>query len=143
MRRAGFVALVFGAAVLAVAPALAATNNYHANLVAEEEVPTKGPAGAKGTADFVLDSTAGTVCYTLTYTGIAKPTAAHIHQGPKGVAGPIVVDLNIAQNGDKGCVPADKAKMDAINGGPAGYYANIHTADYPKGAMRGQLATSK
>ena|SRR2546421_4229207 len=141
MRRAGFVALVLGVAVLAVAPAFAAANNYHANMTAQEEVPTPGPAGAKGTATFVIDQDAGTVCYTLVYSGISKPTMAHIHQGAKGVAGPVVVDLNVAQNGDKGCVPADKAKLAAINGGPAGYYANVHTAEYPKGAIRGQLIT--
>ena len=138
MRRAGFVALVFGVAVLAVAPAYAAATNYHVNMTAEEETPP-GPSGAKGTADFVIDADAGTVCYTLAYSGINKPTMAHIHQGAKGTAGPPVVNLEVDKNGDKGCVAGDKAKLAEINKTPSAYYANVHTADYPKGAIRGQL----
>jgi hypothetical protein len=142
MRRAGLLAAVLSlAALMPAGPAsAAATTAYRAAMTAEEEVPMPGPAGAKGTADFTVDNQAGTLCYTLTYSGITKPTAAHIHEGAKGVAGPVYVDLDMPKNGDKGCVPIDKTKAQAIAGNPAGYYANIHTADHPKGAMRGQLA---
>jgi hypothetical protein len=140
MRRAGIlsVALVLAAAVTA-APASAATN-YRATMTAQEEVPNPGPAGAKGTADFIFDHDAGTLCYTLAYSGIGRPTAAHIHKGAKGVAGPVEVDLDVPHNGDHGCVPIDAAKADAIGAYPQNYYANVHTADYPSGAIRGQLA---
>jgi hypothetical protein len=107
-------------------------------MTAEEETPP-GPSGAKGTADFVIDAEAGSVCYTLAYSGINQPTAAHIHQGAKGTAGPPVVDLDVPKNHDKGCVAGDKAKLADINKNPSAYYANVHTADYPKGAIRGQL----
>jgi len=118
----------------------AATTNEHANLAGSDEVPTQGPPGARGTAAITLDDAANTVCYQLTYEGIGKPTMAHIHTGAKGVAGPVAVDFNIQKNGDKGCVPADPTVLASIRDDPGGHYVNIHTADFPKGAMRGQLA---
>jgi hypothetical protein len=36
-------------------------------------------------------------------------------------------------------VAGDKAKLEKIDSNPSGYYVNLHTADYEKGAMRGQL----
>ena len=83
---------------------------------------------------------ANTVCYQLTYSGISKPTAAHIHTGAKGVAGPVAVDFNIVKNGDKGCVPANPTVVKQIRDDPGGHYVNIHTSEYPQGAVRGQLA---
>jgi hypothetical protein len=118
--------------------AQAATTNEHANLAGSEEVPT--PGAGTGSADIVLDDAANTVCYQLTYEGISKPTMAHIHTGAKGVAGPVAVDLNLGKNGDKGCVPADATTVASIRDDPGGHYLNIHTGEYPKGAMRGQLA---
>ena len=116
----------------------AATTNEHANMTGSAEVPP-GQPGAMGTAVITLDDAANTVCYQLTYSGISKPTAAHIHTGAKGVAGPIAVDFNYIRNGDKGCVPADPTVVAQIRDDPAGHYVNVHTTAYPKGAIRGQL----
>ena len=98
-----------------------------------------GPGRSQGQAAITLDDATNTVCYQLTYEGISKPTAAHIHTGAKGVAGPVAVNLDIPKNGDKGCVPADATVLASIRDDPAGHYVNIHTAEFPKGAMRGQL----
>ena len=125
---------------MALPTAHAATTNQKADMTGPEETSPPGPAGAKGTAVITLDDSANTVCYQLTYTGITKPTAAHIHTGAKGVAGPVAVDFNLPKNGDKGCVPADPTVIGQIRDNPAGHYVNVHTAEYPKGAIRGQLA---
>jgi hypothetical protein len=125
---------------LTMPAAHAASTNEQAALDASEEVPSPGPSGAKGAATVVLDDAANTVCYQLSYEGITKPTMAHIHTGAKGVAGPVAVNLDIAKNGDKGCVPADPTTLAAIRDDPGGHYVNIHTAEFPKGAMRGQLS---
>ena len=117
----------------------AATTNEHANMIGSEEVPGPGQPNAMGTAAITLDDVANTVCYQLKYSGISKPTAAHIHTGPRGVAGPITVDFNYIKNGDQGCVPATATVVAQIRDDPAGHYVNIHTAEYPKGAIRGQL----
>ena len=125
---------------LALPVAHAATSNQRADMTGPEETSPPGPADAKGTATIMLDDSANTVCYQLTYSGISKPTAAHIHTGAKGVAGPVAVDFNITKNGDKGCVPADPTVIGQIRDNPGGHYVNIHTAEFPKGAIRGQLA---
>jgi hypothetical protein len=127
-------------AMLTLPAAHAATTNLRADMTGPQETSPPGPAGAKGTATITVDDAANTVCYRLTYSGISKPTLAHIHVGAKGVAGPVAVDFNYPKNGDKGCVPADNTVITQILGNPAGYYVNIHTADFPKGVMRGQLA---
>lgn len=142
MRRPGlFVVPALAALALAVAPAaLAETTTLTAVMTAEEEVPEPGPAGAKGTAEITIDEAAGQLCYKLAYEGIPEPTAAHIHEGGAGTAGPVVVDLDIVKNGPEACVPADAGELGHIAGDPGGHYVNVHTADYPKGAMRGQLS---
>jgi hypothetical protein len=117
----------------------AATTNEHADLAGSEEIPGPGASGGKGSADITVDDVANTVCYHLTYEGIGKPTMAHIHTGAKGVAGPPAVNLDVAKNGDRGCVPADATVLAAIRDDPGGHYVNIHTAEFPKGAIRGQL----
>jgi hypothetical protein len=125
---------------LAMPAADAATTTVKAAMIGSEEVPGPGDPDGKGTATITLDDAANTVCYEFAYTGIDKPTAAHIHTGARGVAGPPVVDLSVYRNGDKGCVGADPAAVKAIRDNAAGHYVNIHTANYPKGAIRGQLA---
>ncbi|HEX6492509.1 MAG TPA: CHRD domain-containing protein [Candidatus Dormibacteraeota bacterium] len=120
--------------------ATTATTNEQANMTGPQETSPPGPANAMGVAKITIDDVANTICYSLTYAGISKPTAAHIHVGARGVAGPVVVDFNYIKNGDKGCVPADPTVVKQVRDAPAGYYVNVHTAEYPKGAIRGQLA---
>jgi hypothetical protein len=127
-------------AMLTLPAAHAATTNMRADMTGPQETSPPGPPDAKGTATITLDDAANTVCYQLTYSGISKPTAAHIHTGAKGVAGPVAVDFNVPKNGDKGCVPADPTVIAQVRDNPAGHYVNIHTAEFPKGAIRGQLA---
>ena len=134
------IGLLSATSMLAMPMAHAGSTNQKADLAGSEEVPAPGPASAKGTATITLDDAANTVCYQLTYEGISKPTQAHIHTGAKGVAGPVAVNFDIAKNGDKGCVPADPTVLAQIRDNPAGHYVNIHTAEYPAGAMRGQLS---
>ena len=66
---------------------------------------------------------------------------AHIHKGPAGVAGPVVVPLNAPENGfSKGCASVAAETINAILASPAEYYVNVHTTAHPAGAIRGQLA---
>jgi hypothetical protein len=142
MRRGRLLAIgLLGVGTWLVMPAAhAAETTLKATMTGAEEVPGPGDPDGKGTATIVLDDAKNTACYAFTYENIGKPTAAHIHTGAKGVAGPPVVDFKIVTNGDKGCVPVDPATLKAILGNPGGHYVNIHTSDYGNGAMRGQLA---
>ena len=123
---------------LAMPAAHAATTNEQANMIGSEEVPGPGDPDGKGIAKITLDDAANTVCWNFTYTGIDKPTAAHIHTGARGVAGPPTVTLDIVK-GNTGCVGADPNVVKQIRDNPAGHYVNIHNQQYPKGAIRGQL----
>ena len=135
--------LLLATAVLALAAPLvasAATGAMHpqlgAKLVGTAEVP-KGAPGGKGIVNLDL-KTAGKVCWTFDVSGIGTPTAAHIHKGRAGVAGPVFVPLGGSYKA-KGCVAASKSAIAAIEASPNGYYVNVHTAKYPNGAIRGQL----
>ncbi len=83
------------------------------------------------------------LCYGLTVAAIGKPVAAHIHAGRAGVNGPVVVPLTQPATGaagaSHGCVRVDRALVKAIHAHPKDYYVNIHTEQYPGGAVRGQL----
>ena len=123
---------------LAMPAAHAAVTKTHADLSGAPEGSYSGDPDGKGTADVDLDDEKNEVCYTLKYENITgPPTAAHIHAGAKGVSGPPVVTLD---KGDSGCVKANPSDIKAIRDNPANFYVNIHTSDYGKGAIRGQLA---
>jgi uncharacterized membrane protein len=144
MRRLAVLSAALLAALAVAGPPASAEKmsgkkSYVAHMTGDQEVSQKGPAGAKGTANIDMDTDAGKVCYQLTYEGSGKLSGGHIHRGAKGSEGPVVVNLDPATNGDKACVAGEKAVLQEIQSNPGGFYANLHTADYPKGVMRGQL----
>ena len=71
-------------------------------------------------------------------TGFDKPTAAHIHRGRAGAAGPVVVPFGKTYKA-KGCTKAAKTTIGKVEEHPNAYYVNVHSAKYPAGAIRGQL----
>ena len=104
------------------------------------EVPGPGDPDGTGTAKITLNHGQGQVCYELTVTGIGEATLAHIHDGDTGEAGPPVVTLEAPADGSSdGCVDASQDLIKDIVQNPAGYYVNVHNAEYPNGAVRGQL----
>lgn len=152
--------LLFGAAValllVPAAPAQAEIINARAILGGGEEVPAL-LTGAVGVADLAIDTEARTIQVEIRMFNIpSATTAGHIHVGPKGVAGPVVVDFPIPRDrvGDLnlnfsvgatglrsnpaiGINTIDDV-IQAIVGG--GAYVNIHTAVFPGGEIRGQIA---
>ena len=58
-----------------------------------------------------------------------------------GVAGPVVVPLAPPTDGSaSACVEVDRELALAILKHPADYYVNVHNAEFPAGAARGQLS---
>ena len=113
-----------------------------ATLLGENEVPPADPDGS-GTAVVTLNSGQGVVCFEISVSNIALPaTGAHIHQGEAGVNGPIVVTLTPPDESgtSSGCVEADRGLLKDIRKNPAGYYVNVHTTEFPGGAIRDQLS---
>nr|WP_294693597.1 CHRD domain-containing protein [uncultured Friedmanniella sp.] len=62
-----------------------------ATLKGEREVPGPGDPDGRGTARIKVQQ--DQVCFHLSWRSIEAPTAAHIHVGPRDVAGPVVVGL--------------------------------------------------
>ncbi len=78
----------------------------------------------------------------MSWQDIKAPAAAHIHEGGKDVAGPVVVTLfEEAADGRsfEDCTDVKDGLVADIRDNPAEYYVNIHNADFPAGAIRGQL----
>ena len=104
------------------------------------EVPGPGDTDGTGTAGLKVNTGKNEICYDITVKDIQAPTAAHIHSGAAGASGDVKVSLSKAADGKwKGCVAVDKALLDDILKNPGNYYVNVHTADFPNGAIRGQL----
>lgn len=112
-----------------------------ATLTGVAEVPGPGDPDGSGTATVAVNQGQGEVCFVLTVADIAPATAAHIHRGAAGVAGPVVVPLVPPTDGTStGCASADRSLLKAIRQNPEDYYVNVHNADLPAGAVRGQLS---
>ncbi|KAJ1457616.1 CHRD domain-containing protein [Pelagophyceae sp. CCMP2097] len=76
------------------------------------------------------------VCFMLEVAGLT-PTAMHVHSGVAGAGGGVVVDFpHVAEGLLEGCVVTTPtaALLD-----PAAFYVNVHSAEFPNGALRGQL----
>lgn len=83
------------------------------------------------------------ISWNFTYSNIAAPTDMHIHVGGPEVNGGVLVGLGVATTGGSGTLinftDTSAANRDAILANPFGHYVNIHNADFPGGAVRGQL----
>ena len=131
-------------AIAGVAIAKKKTIKLEANgMTGAVEVPAGDPDGT-GNASFKLKKSKGQVCFNTDFANIQAPFVAHIHKGNPGVAGPIKVLLFDTPGGatspQSGCVDASKGLIKEIGKKPKKYYCNIHTDDFPSGAVRGQLA---
>jgi CHRD domain len=134
------------AALVVAAPAAAKVKKLEATLSGANEMPAADADGS-GSAKLSLDVAKKKVCFTLKVKKIGTAVAAHIHKGGKSTAsGPIVLPFfNAPKSGTKihGCVKnISKKLIRNILKHPRGYYFNVHTGDFPGGAIRGQLHKS-
>ena len=113
-----------------------------AHLTGAAEKPNPGDPDGAGHATFRINVGQKQVCYDLMVEKIAAATMAHIHKGGPDAAGPPVVTLTTpgADGKAKGCATADEAVVKDIMQNPAGYYVNVHNAEFRPGAIRGQLS---
>ena len=128
------------AAALALAPVAAAAETVvlTANLSGANEVGGGAPNG-NGAFRVEINTETGDFCYTLYGEKIAAPTMAHVHTGAAGVNGGPVITMDVTGKGSDMCIAVEPEKLKPIVANPAGFYVNIHTADFPGGAVRGQL----
>lgn len=106
-----------------------------------EEAPGPGDPDGSGEVVMTLNHGQGEICFQLTVQNIAPATASHIHRGPFGVAGPVVVGLPPPTSGfSSSCVAVDRDLIKEIIQNPDEFYVNVHNAPFPAGAVRGQLS---
>lgn len=102
-------------------------------------VPEGDPDG-DGSATVTLNPDTGQVCFTIAVENIRAATAAHIHAGRQGTAGPVVIPLKPPAGGSVDtCVTAEPADVERVVDNLAGFYVNVHNEEFPEGAVRGQL----
>jgi hypothetical protein len=110
---------------------------FKTSLTGAAEIPTGDPDGS-GTAVITVNPGRSRICWTINWQGIDAPTAAHIHIGLAGTAPANNVVLPLSPIAS-GCASVTRTLADAIRKSPASYYVNVHNANYPAGALRGQL----
>ncbi|MBE1588725.1 CHRD domain-containing protein [Nonomuraea angiospora] len=152
---AAFAALASTAALAATsAPANAApatftsakTYYFTAVLLGRNEVPEAGKKvnDRNGLAAAKFRIKGDRLYYFVQWKKVAKPTAFHIHRGKAGKNGPVVIDLlsngTIRGNTSSGSVRVkDTSVLNGIKKNPKNWYANLHTSEFPDGAVRAQL----
>ena len=111
-----------------------------ARLTGAAEVPGPGDPDGHGVVAVVVFSQQQRICAQGLVFNIGQPTGVHIHQGAAGNAGPVVVDFAQLR---QGCIDnVAPALIQTISANPAGYYVNVHTVEFPNGAVRGQLSAA-
>jgi hypothetical protein len=141
MRKVWLLVLVLVALLATVGSAAAHGGRpLSTTLTGAAEIGGGDPDGS-GSASITLNHGQGEICFELSVSGVAPVTAAHIHAAPAGVNGPIVVPLTPPTSGmSSGCTSADPDLIKAIIQHPENYYVNVHNAEFPGGALRGQLS---
>ncbi|MBW4618313.1 MAG: CHRD domain-containing protein [Cyanosarcina radialis HA8281-LM2] len=103
---------------------------------------TGSESKGSGAAVVTLFKSDEKLCYKVTVSGLDAVTKAGIYKGSAGDSGTEVVAFKSPAAGmENKCVAAKADVLDAITQNPSGYYVSVHTKKYPKGAIRGQLAS--
>jgi hypothetical protein len=155
--------LLMASATLSVGP----PTNFVAPLAGNQEVPARDTM-ARGLAKFQLSADGSQLSYILIASNIDNVVASHIHVGPAGVNGPVVLFLfgPAAPGGGRhdGVLATGTATAANLVGPLAGQplsvliaamesggaYVNVHTndgvaptdtgpGDFPGGEIRGQI----
>ena len=149
MRRI-LIAVVMGLVVVFAAVGMAVADGggrpLSTTLTGAEEAPGPGDANATGQADLTLNQGQNEVCFTISWAAVdGEVFAGHIHVGPAGSPGPIVVTLFTGAfsgtDSVTGCAEnVDPELIKAIRHDSSAYYVNVHSRpNFPGGAVRGQL----
>ena len=137
--------LIIAAGAAALLAGCAAPGTPRADLAVTltglQEFPGPGDPDGTGTVDVRIEPGQSRLCWNLYVRQTDAATAAHIHRGAAGSAGPPVLTLTTPgpDGHSQGCAPVDELLGRQIAMQAHEFYVNVHTAAYPNGAVRGQL----
>jgi hypothetical protein len=136
-----------------------AAHNFRTHLSGGEEVPSND-SRAQGQANFQLSRDGSEMSYKLIVANIENVTQAHIHLGPAGVNGMVIVWLypagppaQLIPGRSQGVLAEGVITSDSLVGPMAGQtlddlleqmragntYVNVHTSQFLPGEVRGQI----
>lgn len=130
--------------------AQAAVHTYRAELSGANEFdPASGTLGVgdpdgHGVATITIDSDTDLLTWSVDFHNLGEVTASHIHTGVAGSNGPVLIPFNLPSglsgNGNfSGTIGWFPNAWDVISSAPSDFYVNVHTSEFPAGAIRGQL----
>jgi subtilisin family serine protease len=122
-----------------------ATSQFSAWISANQENPPSS-SDVTATGNFTYTAATGSIEYRIAFDKPIVLTAAHFHRAPAGQNGPVILPIATGDTtfgpGDpligSSTVPAGDRPL-LLQGG---LYVNFHTAAFPGGEIRGQLAPS-
>jgi CHRD domain len=145
-------ATTMGCATEKSATVVAKTSNVPLTPGVETPICPSAGASASGTATILVASDNSSITSTVTYSGLSgEATAAHIHFGKAGVAGPVVLPFSGSLSSPftktftaadyvaaAGAPPDFPSFVIVLNAGGAAYL-NVHTAACKPGEVRGDI----
>jgi hypothetical protein len=160
MRRVLALAIAGAFTLLFSAQAQAQITVYTATLSGSNEAPPVAATGAGGFATVTVNMTTQTIEWVVdVYNFPSGVTAAHIHAGGAGVAGPVVINFTVPTNASNDFRISGSARAsDVVARQPQGVntfedlvqaivtghaYVNVHSQVNPGGEIRGQLVERK
>jgi hypothetical protein len=127
-------------------PMYDAQNSHFTVPLSGAEIPGRGDADGQGMAKLDFDRQKQTACLDITWSRLrGDVTALHLHTGARGSEGTVWIGffndqhLPGAQHTFSNCVHSSPDQTNAVINNPAGYYLNVHSTEFPDGAIRGQL----
>jgi len=132
------------ALMLACGAAQAHSSSFTAILSGANETGA-GDADGVGIARITIDYDTNVLSYDIAFSGLGLLAAGHIHSGVAGVNGPVVIGFTVPEG-----LSGTGQFTGSVVGNPntpfvteltaSSFYVNLHTDEFPGGAIRGQLA---
>jgi hypothetical protein len=145
---AGLVIIAAGVGVMSFG-SQARADELFAVMVGGNQIPI-GSGSVNGHGSASVMKAGNKICFAALVAGIDTPTEFHIHSGVAGTNGPDIIQF-VEPGGPiqftpgspstaSGCISGvAKSTINAILQNPRNFYINVHTNQFPEGAIRGQL----
>lgn len=105
-------------------------------LTGDQEVGSPGDPDGIAWGTLSIDGEANEIAWDFEANNIFVPLVGfHIHEAPAGANGPVVFNFASLWMGSA----VDPVASEILDN-PSHYYLNMHTQEFPAGAVRGQLA---